>query len=543
MSFARITLITGGSRSGKSRLALEKAMGYSRRIFLATGMPIDSEMTQRIKKHQEERGASFKTIEEPILLAETIRRHAASADVILVDCLTFWLNNLFHQFSTDKISEEIQDFLAVLDEKPISLILVTNEINMGVIPPEPLSRRFVDCQGKLNQETAKRSDEVIMMVSGIPQILRQNIRPRIAAIRHPTPSTGFEVWQQRLRDIPPLDSLWREKARKRLLEQTRPEGSLGELEVYLERLVAIQHKERPSISKKRIVIFAGDHGVEVEGVSLYPKQVTQAMVYNFLSGGATINAFARSVGAEVQVVDVGVDHDFGSADGLISRKIRRGTANIKETQAMIRAEAIQALEVGWEMAHQAKEDGVEILGVGEMGIANTTAASAVVSALTKSQPQLMTGRGTGIDDAALEHKVRVIEEALRVNESFLADPFSILQSVGGLEIAAVTGFVIGAAREKIPCVIDGWIASAGALVAIHLNPNLLDYLFFAHQSDEKGHRLLLEELDIRPILKLSMRLGEGSGACLAMGILDAAVHAYREVATFQEASIAGKKHV
>lgn len=343
------------------------------------------------------------------------------------------------------------------------------------------------------------------------------------------------------RPVSPLSTSWIEKARNRMRDQTRPEGSLGELERYVERIVAIQERERPSVSKKRIVIFASDHGVEREGVSLYPREVTPAMVYNFLSGGATINTFARVIGAEVEVVDVGVDHDFGSEKDLISKKIRRGTSNIKETQAMSAEELSQAIEIGWERAAIAKKEGVELLGVGEMGIGNTTAASAVISALTQALPEKVTGRGTGINDVMLRRKIDVIEEAIRVNRNFLTDPFSILQSLGGFEIAAIAGLVMGAASERIPCVIDGWIASAGALAAIRLNPDLLDYLFFAHQSEERGHSLFLEELDIRPILKLSMRLGEGTGACLAMGILEAAVRAYNEVATFEEAKVARKK--
>lgn len=568
-----ILLITGGSRSGKSRMALEKVSPYRRKIFLATAVATDPEMEGRIERHQKERGPEFLTFEEPLHLAQAIRSQASSADVILVDCLTFWLNNLFYDSpSPQPRIDEVKDFLRVLDERPTSLILVTNEINMGVIPNDPLSREFVDRQGWLNQEVARRCDEVILMVAGIPQVLKKDLANEKGArplwdkrglapfsVAH-APTDRLEIWQKRLQAIPPLDPVWRESARVRLREQTRPEGSLGELEPCLERLVAIQQKEKPSVSRKRIVVFAGDHGVEREGVSLYPREVTPAMVYNFLSGGATINAFARSVGVEVQVVDVGVDHEFdtggapfppqGTADPprfladivpLHSRKIRRGTSNIRETQAMSAGELLEALEAGWEMALQAKRDGVELLGVGEMGIGNTTAASAVISALTRSRPGPMTGRGTGIDEASLQRKIQVIEEALRVNRPFLDDPFSILQSVGGFEIGAIAGCVIGAASYGIPCVVDGWITAAGALAMIQLNPAILDYLFFAHESEERGHRILLEELNTRPLLKLSMRLGEGTGACLAMGILDAAVRAYNEAATFDEAKVAEKK--
>lgn len=350
-----------------------------------------------------------------------------------------------------------------------------------------------------------------------------------------------DSWPHRIRAIPPLDPLWKDRARERLREQTRPEGSLGELERYLERFVAIQRKGQPSAAKKRIYLFAADHGVEAEDVSLYPREVTTAMVYNFLSGGATINAFAEAAGVELRIVDMGVDHDFGENPALLSKKIRRGTSNIRRGPAMNASEVTQALETGWQMALQAKEDGVDVLGVGEMGIGNTTAASAVIAALTQSLPQGITGRGTGIDEAMLQRKIKVIEDALQVNQTYLKDPLSILQGLGGFEIAAIAGCVAGAAYGGIPCVVDGWIASAGALVPIHVNPAILEYLFFAHESEEKGHRLLLEELDVRPLLRLSLRLGEGTGACLAMGILEAAVRAYNDVATFEEARVAGKK--
>ncbi len=544
-----IILITGGSRSGKSLLARQKALPYPRRIFLATAVVTDSEMASRISKHQEERGSEFVTVEEPLYLAQALRSYASQTDVILVDCLTFWLNNLFHHWGgqPDRISKEIEDFLQVLEEKPVPIILVTNEINMGVIAPDPATRRFVDQQASLNQEAARRADEVVLMISGFPQILKRMSQTEPGAIRRVEPPAQkpvpaeFEICLERIQAIPPLDFLWREKARKRLAEQTRPEGSLGELERYLERIVAIEEKEKPSVAKKRMVIFAADHGIEAEGVSLYPREVTPAMVYNFISGGATINAFAKAVGAEVEVVDVGVDHEFEENSPLISRKIRRSTFNFKKAQAMSSGELLRALEIGWERAREAKEAGVELLGVGEMGIGNTTAASAVIAALTGASSQLLTGRGTGINDQMLEHKIQVIEDSLRTHQKFLTDPFSILQTVGGFEIAAITGFIIAAASFRIPCVVDGWIASAGAFAAIRLNPSLLDYLFFAHESEEKGHRILLEELDVKPMLRLSMRLGEGTGACLAMGILEAAVRAYNEVATFEEAKVAGKK--
>lgn len=538
-------LIIGGNRSGKSRRAHEMALNYSERIFLATAEATDSEITRRIQRHQEQRGSEFVTIEEPLYLAEAIRKNAGEADVILVDCLTFWLNNLFYRFGEGsyQTSKQIEDFLKVLEEKPISLILVTNEISMGVISTDPFTRRFMDEHGRLNQEVARRSDDMVLMVAGIPQTLKKSFKKEAPKAIFLELVKEFKTWQEKALTIPLLDSAWRQKAQKRLAKQTRPEKSLGELERYLERIVAIQQKEKPAAAKKRIVIFAADHGVEAEGVSLYPREVTSAMVYNFLSGGATINAFARSISAEVEVVDVGVEGSFLDLPGLVSRKIRGGTSNFTKTQAMTREELLRALEIGYERAQEAKRQGVELLGVGEMGIGNTTAASAVIAALIGADPEQVTGRGTGIDEKMLQHKIQIIKKALQANEAFLGDPFSILQSVGGFEIAAIAGLILGAAFLRIPCVVDGWIASAGALAVIRMNPAILDYLFFAHESEERGHRILLEELDVHPVLRLSMRLGEGTGACLAMGILEAAVRAFNEVATFEEAKVAGKKMV
>lgn len=348
----------------------------------------------------------------------------------------------------------------------------------------------------------------------------------------------MQNWIDRAKAIPVLNSEWRQKARTRLNIQTRPAGSLGVLEDTIERLVAIQKTDKPEIKKKRILIFAADHGVEEEKVSLYPKSVTQSMVLNFLNGGATINALARQVGAEVQVIDVGVDADFENETRLIYAKIRRGTRNMVKEPAMTWPELEQALTIGWSLAEKAKKDGVDLLGLGEMGIANTTSASAVIAALMHAPVEQVTGRGTGLDDRALEHKIDVIEQAMELHAPFLGDIFSILQRMGGYEIAAMTGAILGAVHYEIPVVIDGWIVAASALVCTRLNLNILDYLFFAHQSEELGHRVVLEELNIHPLLNLRMRLGEGSAAALAMPVLEAGLRIYREVATFEEAKVA-----
>ncbi len=348
-------------------------------------------------------------------------------------------------------------------------------------------------------------------------------------------------WICEVKEILPLEPGWRLIARQRLKEQTRPEGSLGLLESFIERLVAIQKKERPEIERKRILIFAADHGVSEEGVSLYPREVTKAMVRNFLNGGATINALARYIQAEVCILDVGVDADFEADPRLLSAKARGGTRNMTREPAMSLEELDRALNAGWDVVRKAKEEDVQILALGEMGIGNTTAASAVVAALTEQDPESVTGRGTGLDEAGLLHKIEVIKRALQLHEGFLKDPLRVLQCVGGYEIAAMTGAVLAAARFQIPAVIDGWIVSAAALAASRLNARVLDYLFFAHQSAERGHRLLLKMLEVEPILNLSMRLGEASGAALALSILEAGIRIYNEVSTFAEAGVANRQ--
>lgn len=344
-------------------------------------------------------------------------------------------------------------------------------------------------------------------------------------------------WKDESMKIPQPDTAWAQKARQRLNEQTRPQGSLGLLEGILERLSTLQKKERLDISRKRILIFAADHGVTEEGVSLYPRDVTHAMVMNFLSGGATINALARHLQAEVRVIDMGVAQDFENAPGLINRKIARGTRNMLKEPAMTPEELERAIDTGWELAEEACRDGIQILALGEMGIGNTTAASAMIAAFMGISASLVTGRGTGLDENSRLHKAGVIDQALKRHQPLLGDPLKILQCVGGYEIAAMTGAILGAARWELPIVIDGWIVSAAALAAVEWNAKSLEYLFFAHESGEQGHRTLLERFDARPILGLSMRLGEASGAALALNILDAAVHIYNEVTTFAEAGV------
>jgi nicotinate-nucleotide--dimethylbenzimidazole phosphoribosyltransferase len=341
--------------------------------------------------------------------------------------------------------------------------------------------------------------------------------------------------------IHPTETTWRERADARLDRLTKPPRSLGRLEDIAARLCAIQRSDTPRAEPRRIVVFAADHGVAAEGVSAYPAAVTTQMVGNFLKGGAAINALARTVDAGVCVVDVGVAGAIDALDGeatFVSRRVRAGTHNIAEGPAMSHDELARALDAGLDIADAAARDHVALIAFGDMGIGNTTAASAITAALTAARVSDVTGPGTGIDDGALAHKIETVTRALRVNQPH-RDPLEVLRTVGGFEIAAMTAACIGAASHRIAIVGDGFIATAAALVAAELCPSFLDYWFAGHLSPEPGHRVQLAHLGQQPLLQLEMRLGEGTGAALAIHLLVAAAAMMNEMATFESAGISG----
>ena len=345
-------------------------------------------------------------------------------------------------------------------------------------------------------------------------------------------------FQNLLKSIKPLDKDFTAKATARLDILTKPKGSLGKLEDIAKQIVAIREELRPKSNKKIIFTFAGDHGVTDEGVSAFPKEVTAHMVHNFIAGGAAINALANHAGAEVAVVDVGVDFDFGDVKGLIKKKVTRGTKNIAKGPAMSRKEAIQSIVVGVELADEYANRGYNLFGTGDMGIGNTTPSSAIIAALSGKAVKDVTGRGTGVDEKTFDHKVAVIEEAIKTNAPDTSDPIDLLAKLGGLEIGAIAGLCLGAARKRIPVLIDGFISTAGALIAFEIEPTVADYLIASHRSIEVGHQVMLERIGIRPILDLDLRLGEGTGSAIAMNIVDASLAAYNEMATFEEAEVA-----
>ncbi|HIJ77716.1 MAG TPA: nicotinate-nucleotide--dimethylbenzimidazole phosphoribosyltransferase [Deltaproteobacteria bacterium] len=337
-------------------------------------------------------------------------------------------------------------------------------------------------------------------------------------------------------EIIPLDQAVLARAQARLDNLTKPRGSLGKLEMLAAKTCAMRGTLAAKVDKKVILTFAGDHGVVAEGISAFPQEVTPQMVYNFLAGGAGVNVLARHVGAEVRVIDVGVAVPL-AVEGLLARKVRLGTENMTKGPAMTEADALAAIKVGIEVAQQAIADGAEILGTGDMGIGNTTPSAALFAALLPAAPAEITGRGTGIDDETLARKIAVVAKALAVNSDKLATPLGALAAVGGLEIGGICGAILAAAHQRTPIVVDGFISSAAALVAIKLAPNVLDYCFFSHMSAEQGHRLFFEKMGLAPLLHLDLRLGEGTGAALSMGLVDAGLKIMNEMATFGEAGV------
>jgi nicotinate-nucleotide--dimethylbenzimidazole phosphoribosyltransferase len=369
-------------------------------------------------------------------------------------------------------------------------------------------------------------------------------RPLSWAVRH-------ERWEERMTHpfddaaaaVAAVDALAAAEAREHHRRLTKPAGSLGELEELGARLAGMSRTSPPPIPEPATVaVFAGDHGVVEAGVTPWPSEVTRQMVANFCGGGAAISAIARQVGAEVVVVDVGVNGELDPAPGLLRRKVRHGTANIVERAAMSRTEAQAALDVGAEVARELVASGARCLITGDMGIGNTTPSAALIAFFTGRPAAEVVGRGTGIDDAMFGHKTAVVESALRRTAAEVdpGDALGALASLGGLEIAALAGYIVGGAAAGVPVLIDGVIAAAALAIAASLCPAALDYCIAGHRSAEPGSGAVLEHLGLRPLLSLDLRLGEGTGACLALPLVQAAARVLNEMATFDQAGVTEK---
>lgn len=344
--------------------------------------------------------------------------------------------------------------------------------------------------------------------------------------------------EQTIRNIKPVDTNLIARAYERLDNLTKPRRSLGLLEEIAARLVAIIGIKKPRLTGKKICVFVGDHDVVKEGVSAYPQEVTMLMVKNFIAGHAAINVLAKRSGAEIEVIDIGMANDPGALPGLVRQNVRRGAGNISKGPAMSVAEAVQAIAVGINRANAAIDHKITLLATGEMGIGNTTPAAALHAAYLCLPADELVGPGTGLDSPGVRRKIEVVSRALNVNKSLCRSPLETLAALGGLEIAGICGLCLGAAARSRPVAVDGFISGTGALAAMRICPAVKDYLFFAHVSAEPGHRKFFESEKLRPIVNLDLRLGEGTGAAIAMQIMEDALAIYNEMATFAEAGIA-----
>jgi nicotinate-nucleotide--dimethylbenzimidazole phosphoribosyltransferase len=346
--------------------------------------------------------------------------------------------------------------------------------------------------------------------------------------------------EQLVSRIGPLDQAAMAAARARQDSLTKPQGSLGRLETLSIQLAGITGDAQPQINHKVIITMAGDHGVVAEGVAAYPQEVTQQMAYNFLRGGAAINVLARHVGARVVVVDMGVAVPFEADAGLVIKKVAAGTGNIARGPAMDRQQALRCLEAGAEVVEAERACGLDILGTGDMGIGNTTPSAAIAAAFTGHSPAEVVGRGAGVDEAGLARKVAAVQRALALNRPDPRDALDVLAKVGGFEIGGLAGAILAAAAHRRPVVVDGFISTAAAMIAVGLAPDVRPYLIVAHRSQERGHQAMLAWLGLSPLMDLDMRLGEGTGAALGISLAEAACKVLSEMATFGEAGVSKK---
>ncbi len=352
--------------------------------------------------------------------------------------------------------------------------------------------------------------------------------------------SNLELIQKTIKKIEPLKEEWFTRSKAKLDQLTKPLGSLGRLEDLAQRICAVVEKDRVEFKNKVVFTLAGDHGVTKEGGSAYPSEVTPQMVLNFLRGGAGINVISRHVGARVVVVDMGVATPIPAQVGLKVRKVRMGTSNFAVGPAMTPAEAEQSIATGIRLIEEEIPKGLDLVGTGEMGIGNTTSASAITAVMTGKSVEQVTGQGTGIGVEALQRKVNVLKKAISLNNPNPKDALDVLAKVGGFEIGGLVGIILGAASHRIPIVIDGFISGAAALIASGLSSEVASYMIAGHRSAEPGHDAILHHLGLSPLLDLRMRLGEGTGACLAMSLVDAACKILNEMATFAEAEVSGK---
>lgn len=550
------TLVLGGARSGKSAHAEGLLPADEPACYVATARhdPADAEWTERIAAHVARRPTTWRTVEaaDPALLPELIAGHRAGEPALLVDDLVTWLTTVLDDAGAwerdpaalRQVATQCDALVTAVGQCAGRLVLVSAEVGLGVVPATRSGRLFRDELGALNARLAESCDEVVLLVAGVPLQLRSRGSAPVATT-HARPrrnglSTESEAMSPEIQfgEVPAPDERAHEQAAARQDQLTKPAGSLGSLEQLGVWVAARQGQCPPRpFERPRVVIFAGDHGVTSSGVSAYPSEVTGQMVANFLAGGAAANVLAAAAGATVRVLDISVDSD--TPESVRTHKVRRGSGSIDREDALTQAEVTAAIKAGIRAADEEIDSGADLLIAGDMGIGNTTPSAVLTAAITGAEPVAVVGRGTGIDDQAWMRKTAAIRDALRRARKVVEDPVALLRTAGGADIAALAGFLAQAAVRRTPVLLDGVVVGAAALVAQELAPGARQWWLAGHRSAEPSASLVLEHLDLVPVLDLGMRLGEGSGALTALPVVTAAVRVLGEMVTFAEAGVAG----
>lgn len=559
------TLVLGGARSGKSAHA-EGLLDEARVDYLATARRRldDPDWEARIAVHVARRPPGWRTVEPPDL---PVALRAAGSVPVLVDDVATWLTGELDDAGAWEGGPETvaacrarcTELVSAVAACPARLVLVSSEVGLGVVPATRAGRLLRDELGVLNAELASVCDEVLLLVAGLPVRLRDAGAPgalasRLAGSRHQHRDLlagsrhQHRVLQERRVEFPsitPPDQRAHREAVARHQQLIKPAGSLGRMEELGVWAAACQGVCPPRpFAQPQVVVFAGDHGVAARGVSAYPSEVTRQMVSNFLGGGAAVNVLAALTGAVVRVVDMAVDGEpvasSAEASPLVTRhKVRRSSGVIDWEDALTDAEVTQAMAAGVAIADEEVDRGADLLIAGDMGIGNTTPAAVLVAALTGAEPVAVVGRGTGIDDAGWMRKAAAIRDALRRARPVVGDPVALLRTAGGADIAAMAAFLAQAAARHTPVILDGVVVGAAAMLAEELAPGARQWWVAGHRSVEPAHTLVLEHLELEPILDLGMRLGEGSGAVVALPMVQMAVRVLAEMATFDDAGVSG----
>jgi len=524
-----IILITGGQRSGKSTYAERRALSLSPRpVYMATARIWDDEFGERVKKHQARRGPEWTNIEEERWLS----RHDVTGRVVLVDCCTLWATNFFYEGEgqepcVERALEQLREEFDRLTQQDATFLFVTNEIGCGGVSENAAQRKFTDLLGWFNQYVAARADEVVLLVSGVAVTVK-------AAKR-----TGGVTPTEPIMDDAQLAAALRAK----IDNLNKPKGSLGRLESLALQVGMIQRTLEPRLTHPCHILFGGDHGVEREGVSASPREVTWQQMKNYGRGGGGVNMFCRQHGFALRVVDVGVDYDFDVAEcpHIIDRKVAHGTKNFCHEAAMSHEEWARALAVGAEQVDACHGEGCNVICFGEMGVGNTSASSVLMHLLLGIPLAECVGAGSGLDATGVRHKREVLEQAVRnwkaAAGSDTGDVSRMLAQFCGFEMAAAIGGMLRAAEWRMVVLVDGFIMTACMLAASRLRPSVMDFAVFGHCGDEGGHRRMLEAMGAEPLLRLNLRLGEGTGALCAYPLVVSAVNMLNEMDNFSHAGI------